>query len=136
MEGVSGFRSDLYRNDKSVAQQWVDDIRVKTSSGSQLNLGWRTLFGDGSKFMDVLSTKAGVFEIRTRTKVNGRWQSVVLYEDVASRPVGYTGLEVSCNSCHNQAGTGGYAVGLVPGGDGVLSVPFTTQDARFPALER
>ena len=54
-------------------------------------------------------------------KVGGKWLSRTLYENAAARPKGYTGLTVSCASCHGKGdgasgpGTGGYAVGLTPG---------------------
>lgn len=139
MRGVKDFRSDLYRYFPKEPETWIGDIAVKNGGrvtvsdgyrtwdggeATQNNRGYQVLYADGTRFMDVLSTKGTVFEIRQREKVDGKWNSSVLYEDVPARPVGYTGLKVSCASCHKQAGTGGYAVGLVPGGDGVLSVGF------------
>ena len=80
-------------------------------------------------FIDALSYEGKPFEIRQREKKNGRWDSSILFRDKAARPPGYTGLKLACSTCHDEAGTGGYGVGLVPGGDGVLSDP-------FPDLER
>lgn len=124
MEGVSDFRSDLYRYFPSEPEAWIGDIQVWNGSNYQTNRGWKVLFPDGSKFMDVLSSRGTVFEVRQREKKEGKWTSLVAYEDVAARPKGYTGLTVSCNSCHSEAGSGSYGVGLIPGGDGVLSVGF------------
>jgi cytochrome c len=64
-----------------------------------------------------------MFEHRVRSKDSGRWYSRIEYVDEAARPDGYTGLKVSCASCHSEAGTGKYNDGLVPGGDTVLSDP-------------
>lgn len=132
MEGVKDFRSDLYRYLPEMPEVWVGNISVLNSLGYfQDNRGWKINYVDGSKFMDVLSntTTGDVFEIRTREKKAGKWQSGILYTNEKARPEGYKGLTVSCNSCHSQAGTGGYAVGLIPGGDTVISV-------GFRALER
>lgn len=129
MLGVEGYRSDVYRYLPEKPEVWIGDISVLNSLGYyQNNRGWRVNYPDGSRFMDVLSnTKLNneVFEIRQRTKKDGKWESLVIYENEKVRPAKYTGLTVSCASCHKEAGTGGYAVGLAPGGDGVLSTGFT-----------
>lgn len=126
MDGLSGFRSDLYKNDAE-PQVWVGDIQVKNSFGFyQPNRGFKSLWPDGSRFLDVLSTDRGVFEIRQRLKRNGKWDSSVLFMEEKARPKGYNGtLARSCNSCHSESGSGAYGLGLVPGGDGVISFPFT-----------
>ena len=129
MADVKEFRSDLYRYFPEYPSTWVDNIPVWNGSNFQNNRGWKIEWPDGSKFMDVLSNKGEVFEIRQRKKESGKWNSLVLFEDPKARPIGYTGLSVSCASCHSQAGTGSYGAGLVPGGDGVISV-------GFKALER
>jgi hypothetical protein len=124
MEGVQGWRSELY---KYVAggQAWVGDIAVWNGSNFQNNRGHKRLYGDGTVFVDALTYQGKPFEIRRRTKKNGRWESDVIFRDKAAYPPGYAGLKgQTCSSCHDEAGTGGYAVGLVPGGDGVLSDPF------------
>ena len=127
--GIDGFRSDLYRNDIAAnSREYVGNISVLNSLGYyQNNRGWRREFADGSKFMDVLSAAGKVFEIRQREKSGGKWSSEVVYEDETARPMGYTGLNRSCVSCHNAkdgAGTGPYAGPLVNGSDTVLSYPF------------
>lgn len=133
MQGVGGFRSDLYRYYPSEPKTWIADIPVWNGSNYQSNRGWKVEFAPGTKFLDVLSDEASgkVFEVRQREKLeSGEWESTVLYEDKAARPKGYSGKPAqSCASCHQQAGTGSYGAGLVPGGDGVLSF-------GFRALER
>lgn len=106
-------------------QYKVKLVPVKNSFGYYQNeLGLTRVYPDGARFDDVLYNANGVvFEHRVRYKEDGKWVSQIEYRDVAARPEGYTGLTVSCASCHNEAGTGGYAVGLVPGGDTVLSDP-------------
>lgn len=131
MSGIYDFRSDLYRNDVQPVSS-VGDIGVLNSFGYiQQNRGYLFRYPDGARFLDVLSGNAGnVFEVRQRLKEEGRWRSEVIYTDEKARPKGYVGLTKSCVSCHSQAGTGGYAVGLVPGSDGVLSVGFQDLELR------
>lgn len=130
MEEVDGWDSDLYKYVPTEANPFVADIGVLNSFGHiQQNRGWRRTYPDGTQFHDVLSKDGVVFEHRVREKVNGAWESFVAYKDVSARPAGYVGLGGQrCQSCHVEAGTGGYAVGLVPGSDTVISDP-------FPALE-
>lgn len=125
--GLKGWKSRKYRliPEGKQVQTWIGTIQVKNSSGYfQPNRGILRRYPDGTEFHDILSNDRGeVFEHRLRKKVGGKWESSIEYHNEAARPKGYTGLKVSCASCHNEAGTGGYAVGLVPGGDGVLSDP-------------
>lgn len=128
MDGVAGYRSDLYRLAPSEPRTFVGNIGVLNSFGHvQHNRGWRREYADGTRFDDVLSnTETGkVFEHRTAQKKGGTWTRRVLFSDEAERPKGYAGLSQSCSSCHDQAGSGGYATGLVPGGDTILSDPFS-----------
>lgn len=125
--GLRGWKSKKYRvipEGKKVAT-WIDNIQVLNSSGYyQPNRGIKRAYPDGTEFHDILTNDTGeIFEHRVRKKENGQWESSVEYSDEKARPPGYRGLKVSCNSCHNEAGTGGYATGLVPGGDTVLSDP-------------
>jgi hypothetical protein len=125
MEGIKGWKSDLYRYVPYEPDHWIGDISVLNSFNNfQKNRGHLRSYPDGTEFHDVLSKDDVVFEHRIREKVNGKWESYVAYKNVDARPEGYTGLTQSCASCHEKAGTGGYAVGLVPGGDTVLSDPF------------
>ncbi len=127
MEGVHGWRSDLYRYVPAAPQVWVGNIAVWNGSNFQQNRGWRRAYRDGTFFADVLSNDKGeVFEVRYREKEGGRWFNHVAFRNKAARPRGYVAIRTNqCASCHDQAGTGGYGTGLVPGGDGVLSDPFT-----------
>lgn len=92
----------------------------------QHNRGLARQYPAGTRFDEVLrnSDTGKVFEHRSRTKQdNGKWQSIVEFKDEEARPAGYTGLKVTCSSCHLEAGTGKYDAGLVPGGDTVFSDP-------------
>ena len=126
MEGVTGATSRKFKfipDGKAVVTK-AAGIQVKNSFGYyQTERGVVRSYPDGTRFDDVLSTAAGVFEHRVREKVEGRWQSRVEYRDVDARPAGYAGLKVGCATCHDESGSGGYGVGLVPGGDTVLSDP-------------
>jgi hypothetical protein len=127
MVGVKGYASHKFRLLPRPAETWVGDIQVEWQDGfgrthHQNNRGVVRSYADGTRFDDILTNDRGeVFEHRSRVKVKGRWKSSVLYSDESARPAGYKGLTQSCSSCHDQAGTGGYATGLVPGGDTVLS---------------
>lgn len=128
MDTVTGWHSDLYIVPVPGTKQYGAYIPVLNSHGYfQNEYGYSRQYADGTRFFDVLSNKetGKVFELRERRKVDGMWANHVIYRDVDQRPIGYTGLKVGCNSCHKQAGTGGYGVGLVPGGDTVISDPFT-----------
>jgi len=79
----------------------------------------------GAVFHDVLvnARTRKVYEHRVRRKTKAGWRSRVEHSDRSQRPAGYDGLKQSCASCHDQAGAGKYGVGMVPGGDTVLSHP-------------
>ncbi len=118
--------STLYKSRNLKARQWIGDIYVRNSFGYlQPNRGHRVEFEDGTRFMDVLSTPRGVFEIRERRKVKGRWGYIVHQEFPERAPRGYAGpMKLrDCRTCHVEAGSGEYGVGLVPGGDETLSFP-------------
>ncbi|QJW98723.1 hypothetical protein [Frigoriglobus tundricola] len=131
--GLGGVDRSLYRSEtyrtlpaQGRVRTWVGDIGVKNSFGFvQQNRGIRRAYPVGTRFDEVLvNAKTGkAFEQRTREKAADGWLSTVAFADEEERPAGYTGLKVSCSSCHNEAGTGKYAAGLVPGGDTVLSDP-------------
>ncbi len=129
MEGVAGYHSDVYKLIPVGGWIGVTNIDVWNGSNFQKNRGWTRSYPDGTTFYDILSKDGEVFEARERRKENGTWKSRVVFKDENHRPAGYAGLAVSCASCHDEAGSGGYATGLVPGGDTVLSDP-------FEALER
>lgn len=128
MEGIRGWRSDLYELPNKKPRTWKDTIYVLNGFGdTQPETGYKRKFPIGSKFMDVLSNIRGeVFEIRVRevklSDFEPFWDSSVLYENATARPSGYSGIRLKqCAECHNQAGTGSYNDGLVPGGDTVHS---------------
>jgi hypothetical protein len=130
MSGVDGWHSDLYRYVPSRPTEYVGNIPVFNGSNDQMNRGWIRRYPNGTIFADVLSNRDGkVFEVRMRSKENGVWTDDVAYRDKSARPVGYNGFSSrQCVECHNHtngAGTGGYASGLVPGSDTVLSDPFS-----------
>jgi len=117
-------------------RQRIANIGVRNSFGHvQQNRGIVRDYPIGTRFDELLvNTKSSeVFEHRIREKLTTGWTSYVEHEDIEARPTGYTGLKVSCASCHNEAGSGGYAVGLVPGGDTVLSDPLDWSLVSAPA---
>jgi hypothetical protein len=126
LAGLTGATSRKFRTlpeGKSVASV-LGGISVKNSFGFfQTELGIVRTYPDGTRFDDILIARGGVFEHRAREKVSGSWKSRVVYTNNADRPAGYVPLRQSCDSCHGESGSGGYGVGLVPGGDGVLSDP-------------
>jgi hypothetical protein len=126
LAGIAGATSRKFRTlppGKTVATM-IGGISVLNSLGYyQTEQGIVRTYPDGTRFDDVLSGPAGVFEHRVRVKENGVWKSRVLVAKPAFRPAGYVPLRQSCDSCHGDAGSGNYSAGLVPGGDGVLSDP-------------
>ena len=95
-------------------------------SNFQHNRGHLRSYPDGTEFHDVLTnTKTGrVFEHRVAEKEDGRWRRYILFRDKQQWPAGYERPSVSAwPARHADAGTGGYATGLVPGGDTILSDP-------------
>ena len=125
--GISGWKSDLYQA-PLVRLVGVENIPVMNSRGYlQNNRGWVREYPDGMRFIDVLSNeKSGeVFEIREAEKHGGKWKRFVSYSDPDARPFSYRRVSVTkCAGCHNQAGTGNYSAGLIPGSDTVLSEGF------------
>jgi len=118
-------RSEKFRLVPAEPKVWVGDIAVLNSFGHyQRNRGLKREYAVGTRFDEVLINEDGEpFEQRTRIKEKDGWTSEVSWKDESARPKGYTGLKQSCASCHDEAGTGKYAEGLVPGGDTVLSDP-------------
>ena len=119
------WRSEKFREVPGKVRYWIADIAVDNGRNFQNNRGIKREYPIGTKFHDVLTNHLGVrFEHRVREKLEGgKWRSRVIYTNEKARPKGYTGLAQSCASCHDQAGTGKYGSGLVPGGDTVLSDP-------------
>lgn len=135
MQGIEGVKSVKYKTLPSPVKQKLDMVTVKFKDDfgrdqTQKELGIVRSYPDGSRFDDVLYYKGNVFEHRVREKIEGKWDSRVEYREILARPPGYNGLKQSCGSCHNEAGTGVYGAGMVPGGDTVLSDPFDWEPAR------
>lgn len=132
MLGIKGYKSVKFKTLPSPPTQKLDFIPVGNGPKSfQNELGIVRSYADGSRFDDVLYNSNGVvFEHRVREKIKGRWISRIEYREILARPEGYDGLKTSCASCHDEAGTGPYGEGLVPGGDTVLSDPFDWEPAR------
>jgi hypothetical protein len=130
-QAPKGWQSTLYRHLPTNPLVWIGNIAVWNGANFQDNRGFKRAYPDGTLFADVLSNKEGqIFEIRYREREGGLWYNYIAYRDRKARSPGFFEIKTrQCNSCHSQAGSGGYAVGLVPGGDGVLSDP-------FPGLER
>lgn len=140
MEGVSGWKNETYRTlpEGKTVRTFVGNLliensiktgRLKPDGTPEHHKQWgrtiQRLYPDGTRFDEVLrNAETGrVFEHRVREKKDGKWLSTVYHKDEGARPAGYTGLTVSCTSCHGEAGTGKYDKGLVPGGDTVLGDP-------------
>jgi hypothetical protein len=126
--GLTGWKSDLRRYIPEGGVQGIANIAVWNGSSFQNNRGHVRRYPTGTVFMDILSnTETGkVFEHRIAEKnEDGTWERYVAFRDPEQRPLGYVPLKShQCASCHAEAGTGGYATGLVPGGDTVLSDEF------------
>lgn len=130
MEGIVGWRSDLYKLIPTPPRVFIGNIAVWNGANFQNNRGWRREYADGTQFHDVLSYRGVVFEHRKRQKIAGKWESLVIHKNIAARPPGYVGLQgQTCASCHSESGSGGYGVGLIPGGDETLSDPFDGLEA-------
>lgn len=131
LEGLKGWRSDKFRLVPKGGRLWIwiGNIGVENSFGYiQQNRGILRQYPDGTRFDELLvNTEVEpeqVFEHRVREKHDGKWHSDILYRNPKARPEGYIPVSLNkCASCHDEAGTGKYADGLVPGGDGVLSDP-------------
>lgn len=130
MEHSQGWSSQLYKHVPSPPKSYIADIPVKNSFGYfQNNRGWKREYPNGTVFVDALSKDGKVFELRVAEKKDGAWHRFVDYRDRSARPHGFQKISAGdCRSCHDEAGTGGYAVGLVPGGDTVISDPFAALD--------
>lgn len=136
MEGVHGWKSDLYKFiPEGWQREWQNRLPVKNSFGNyQYELGYTRAYPDGTFFVDALSNEHGKpFEVRVREKQNGQWQSYIAWKDVSERPAGYAGLTKRCNECHNPIngpGSGEYGVAMVSGADTVFSDPFPQLEVR------
>ena len=125
--GVTGWQSRLYKTIPENYMAYIGNIQVWNGSNFQMNRGHKRAYPIGTEFHDVLTNEKGeIFEHRIAEKKAEGWSRYVSYKNIAARPYGYHGLlGTKCASCHSEAGSGGYGVGLVPGGDTVISDPFT-----------
>lgn len=124
LENSTGWRSDVYRMNVRV-KTWRAYMPVLNRFGYfQNEIGFTRNYEDGATFADVLSKDGKVFEVRYAVKRDGQWDRFVAFKDVAARPHGYVLLTSrQCVECHSQTGSGNYGVGMVPGGDTVISEP-------------
>lgn len=127
LEGVRGWRNVLLRSPENRARYWLGPARPQEWLSEIIH---QRHYADGALFADVLIGKDDqIFEVRTAEKREGQWRRRVAYRNEEFFPVGYRPVALSkCAECHDQAGTGGYGVAMIPGGDGILSEP-------IPALE-
>lgn len=134
LEGLTGWSNKLYRRADNPVSNWLGHVdasdhwadgRVVANWGGLSEITHQRSYGEGAKFVDVLATPSGVFEVRVAEKVGGEWQRSVPYRDAKAEPAGYKRVSLQqCAKCHDQAGDGGYGTARVIGGDGVLSEPF------------
>ena len=130
LRGLTGWKSDVYKYVPAGGEPFVSNLPVWNGSNFQNNRGWARSYPDGAVFFDILSFEGKVFEGRMASKERGKWTRRIVFSDADARPAGYHGLKQSCASCHDHnPGSGGYAVGMIPGADTVFSDP-------VPALER
>jgi hypothetical protein len=138
MENLAGWRVEKYKYIPEKPATWIGNISVKNNLGYyQNNRGLLRRYADGTRFDEVLINQDSgkVFEHRVAVKKEGKWSRYVESSDAEARPGGYTGLKQTCASCHSEAGSGEYGVGLVSGADTVISdpLPWELVGRRDPA---
>lgn len=132
--GIKGWRSEKYivLPAGKTPEEKFEHLRNWNGRSYQRNWGLWVWFPVGTVFIDrLINTETGeVFEDRRREKMyvdnqdtRRGWTSYVYDSNPSARPRGYTGLKVSCASCHDRAGLGLYAEGGAPGTDTVFSYP-------------
>lgn len=126
LEGVHGWKSRSFRLLTKPPVEYLGTIYVLNSFGyRQPEQGWKRSYHIGDCFVEELSTDTGPFELRVSEKRANGWEFYVAWSDPSARPIGYRRpTRKQCLACHNEAGTGSYNAGLVPGGDHVFSDPF------------
>jgi len=120
MEGMHGWKSLKLTNvAKSDVKVWRENLPI---AGAGRNLpGFRWQFPEGATFADLLvNDKDEPFELRMRTKKDGKWRAQVVYENAAAAPHGYLGA-AKCASCHDHAGSSKQYGIMVRGDDTVFS---------------
>lgn len=132
MLGITGYKSRVYKFTPAPVRTFASRIWVKHSFATERNpsgqyeVGLNRSYPNGTRFIDRLtnSESGKDFEVRMLAKSNNKWRAKVVFSDESERPAGYVGLKQTCSSCHDEAGTGIYGDGLVPGGDFVISDEF------------
>jgi hypothetical protein len=82
MEGIKGWKSDLYRYVPYEPDHWIGDISVLNSFNNfQKNRGHLRSYPDGTEFHDVLSKDDVVFEHRIRDKAGNIARATQIEED-------------------------------------------------------
>lgn len=121
MDGLHGWKSIKLSNvaKKDVA---VRTVNIPIAGAGRRLPGVRWTFPDGAVFADLLTNDAGKpFELRTRTKENGKWKSVIAFADASAAPAGYKGAGKACNVCHRDAGDSQKYGMMIRGDDTVFS---------------
>lgn len=120
MEGFAGWKSIKMTNvtkDKVAVRQ----EGIPIAGAGRLLPGFRWTFPDGALFADLLVNDSGKpFELRVREKIDGKWSSLIAFEDAAESPKGYRGA-ARCATCHDKAGDSAQYGILIRGGDSVFS---------------
>lgn len=80
-------------------------------------------FPPQTTFADMLIKDGEVFELRTRTKRNGQWDSAVVFRDKEKRPLNFVGARKECSECHDHSGSSKQYGIMLRGGDGSFSAP-------------
>ena len=93
-------------------------------------------FPDDTVFADMLTYDGKAFEVRTRTKINGKWDYRTAWVSEES-PAEYKGAPFKCIVCHQHAG-GGQRVnhqGQPTGGIYGIRTRGADQTFSFPVLD-
>jgi hypothetical protein len=118
MHNMSGWKSSTAVHLPSYPKVFTEYVEAGASRRLP-KTGWS--FPDGTVFADVLSTDRGVFEIRTRSKLDGNWRNKVAYRNPELAPHGYSGAGKACNECHDHAGSSKQYGVLIRGADETFS---------------
>ena len=119
-ENVGDFQSRLFRGKGNTVRNWTDHATEEELS----EIIHQRSYGDGAKFVEVLSHGGKVFSIRLAEKESGKWDRRTIYRNSDADPPGFVAIKNSeCASCHALAGSGEYGGPRIPGGDTVLSEP-------------
>lgn len=81
---------------------WSEKLPIK-NGGKITGLKWE--YPDGTVTADMLTHLGKVFELRVRSKVDGKWESSVVFRDKLVRPTYFVGAGKVCSECHDKAGS-------------------------------